>query len=446
MVPRCAREASLPAASRDTILFALTVVRPQPVQSGGGFCAVRVHSREDTDVRRRPGRPSERRHPAGAHRPRRRSARIPQVVLRVPHPVLRGEGARGLGALPVDGAEPRLADFADDVPRHGPRPRERRAHHRRPRPEAGDRGGPRAAALAPRPAPSAGAVQGGNGLRPDLPRQPRRALRPRPVREPAERGLPVLRGVAGPQRDDVPRIGDAPRQRELRVLRRREDARGRARPGLLPAPRRARDPRDRVGMTAATPDVFTLTGGAVLSLAALAVSGFLGAYVFGLNPRGSANRAVLVVMMAFVVWDLGEAVQRAFASMSPDALFLWARVEWTAIALVPAALYHLAVTYPVRPRRFRLPWTLAAIYLPFVSWAYLVLGTKLIIDGMSSNWLGPSARVAPTYVYFAPLFFVWMFTSVMLFVRSWWRVRKTPSRRVLGIVLLGLFLGTVPAA
>ena len=73
-------------------------------------------------------------------------------------------------------------------------------------------------------------------------------------------------------------------------------------------------------MTVATSDVFMLTGGAVLSLAALAVSGFLGAYVFGLNPRGSANRAVLIVMIAFVVWDLGEAVQRAFPSMSPDEI------------------------------------------------------------------------------------------------------------------------------
>ncbi|HEX9339754.1 MAG TPA: DUF835 domain-containing protein [Thermoplasmata archaeon] len=195
-----------------------------------------------------------------------------------------------------------------------------------------------------------------------------------------------------------------------------------------------------------TSDVFTLTGGGVLSLAALAVSGFLGAYVFGLNPRGPANRAVVVVMIAFVTWDLGEAVLRSFASMSPDALFVWARVVWTAITLVPAALYHLAVTYPARPPRFRRPWVLLAIYLPFVAWAYLVVGTDLIIAGMSSNWLGPSARVAPTYVYFAPLFFVWMFTSVMLFVGSWWRVRKTPSRRVQGVVLLGLLLGTVPAA
>src|SRR5439155_1480312 len=64
----------------------------------------------------------------------------------------------------------------------------------------------------------------------------------------------------------------------------------------------------------------------------------------------------------------------------------------------------------------------------------------------SSNAFGPSARVAPTYVYLAPVFFVWMFTSVMLFVRSWWKVRKTPSRWVFGVVLLGLIAGTVPAA
>jgi|GEM_PF-1447151 len=192
---------------------------------------------------------------------------------------------------------------------------------------------------------------------------------------------------------------------------------------------------------------FVLSAGAILPLGALFVSAFLGAYVFGLNPRGSANRSVLFVMIAFVLWDLGEIVQRSFAiDTDPNAILFWARVTWVAIALVPATLYHLALTYPTKSDWIRKPWALAAIYAPFVVWAYLISMTGLIIDGVSSNVFGPSARVATTYTYFAPIFGIWMFVGVALFVRSYWQVRKGPSRRMLGVVLGGLLLGTVPAA
>src|SRR5438552_7650353 len=200
-------------------------------------------------------------------------------------------------------------------------------------------------------------------------------------------------------------------------------------------------------MTAGASVAFVLNLGAALPIVALFVSAFLGAYVFGLNPRGPANRSVLLVMIAFVVWDVGEVVQRSLApGTSPDVLFFWARVTWVAIAFVPATLYQLALTYPTKADWIRRPWALAAIYVPALAWASLISMTGLVINGMSSNAFGPSARVAPTYAYLAPVFFVWMFTSVMLFVRSWWKVRKTPSRWVFGVVLLGLIAGTVPAA
>src|SRR5438445_4734215 len=200
-------------------------------------------------------------------------------------------------------------------------------------------------------------------------------------------------------------------------------------------------------MTAGASVAFVLNLGALLPIIALFVSAFLGAYVFGLNPRGPANRSVLLVMIAFVVWDVGEVVQRSLApGTSPDVLFFWARVTWVAIAFVPATLYQLALTYPTKARWIRRSWALAAIYVPGLAWASLISMTGLVINGMSSNAFGPSARVAPTYAYLAPVFFVWMFTSVMLFVRSWWQVRKTPSRWVFGVVLLGLIAGTVPAA
>src|SRR2546428_4347641 len=200
-------------------------------------------------------------------------------------------------------------------------------------------------------------------------------------------------------------------------------------------------------MTAGGPAELVLTLGAMLPWAALGVSAFPGAYVLGLNPRRSANQSAFLVMLAFIIWDLGEIVQRSFApGTSSDALFFWARVTWIGIVLVPATLYHLALTYPSRSPWFRGPWALAAIYAPFVFWAYLVTSTDLIISGMSANAFGPSARIASTYGYFAPFFGTWMFSGVLLFVRSWWRVRKTPSRSMQSVVVLGLFLGTVPAA
>ncbi len=199
-------------------------------------------------------------------------------------------------------------------------------------------------------------------------------------------------------------------------------------------------------MTAGAAGEFVLSLGAALPIVALVVSAFLGAYVFGLNPRGSANRSVVVVMGAFAMWDLGEVIQRSLSPNTPtEVLFFWARFTWVAIALVPATLYHLALTYPSR-RPWSPPWFFAAVYAPFVAWAYLITMTYLIIDGVSANAFGPSAHVAPTYAYFAPIFGAWMFTGVALFLRSWWQVRKSPGRRMLGVVVGGLLLGTVPAA
>src|SRR3972149_6448611 len=98
-------------------------------------------------------------------------------------------------------------------------------------------------------------------------------------------------------------------------------------------------------MTAA-PGEFVLTIGEGVPIVALVVRGFLGAYVFGLTPRGAANRSVLFVMFAFALWDVGEVVQRAFAAgTSPDSLFFWARGTWLGLALVPAPPFPLALTY-----------------------------------------------------------------------------------------------------
>ncbi|HKW43012.1 MAG TPA: DUF835 domain-containing protein [Thermoplasmata archaeon] len=200
-------------------------------------------------------------------------------------------------------------------------------------------------------------------------------------------------------------------------------------------------------MTAWFPDAVYLTFGASISLLALVVSAFLGAYVFGLNPRGPANRSFVLVMFAFVLWDLGELVLRSSSpGTSPATLFLWTRVMWLGVSLVPATLYHLVLSYPRRHLWLGGPIALVVSYLPYLAWVYLIGFTNLVIDGVTHNAFGPSAHVAPTYAYFTPFFGIWMFSAVALFVREWWQVRKTPRRIMLGVVVGGLILGTVPAA
>src|SRR2546427_3272747 len=84
--------------------------RPLPGTAGRvgrGFRTVPGH-RQDSYVCRRPGRSSERRDPAWTYRPGRRTSGLPEILVRLPHPLPRGEGALGLWPGPVDGAEPRV--------------------------------------------------------------------------------------------------------------------------------------------------------------------------------------------------------------------------------------------------------------------------------------------------------------------------------------------------
>src|SRR3972149_1361993 len=304
-------------------------------RGGGG-------SSRDADGSRRPGAP-----------------RVLQGAPRVPNPVPTGDRPRGFLPLLVDGTEPRIPRGADGVPRHGPREGEGGPRDRCPRAPTRTRGAPRAAPRPPRAAPPARTVQGGDGLRPPRDRLPRRPVRPHPVREPAERDLPVLRGAPGARGDDVPRVGDGPGQQPARAGRRggvprrhdrppapqggrlrdehvrapvqgrREDARGASRPRLLSPPRRARELRDRLGVGGPVVAV-----GAVMSLIAFGVSVFLALYVRGVGSRASANRAFFVLMFAFALWDFTEAITRALPGDTSEAILEpWIFATWMGVVL-----------------------------------------------------------------------------------------------------------------
>ena len=189
-----------------------------------------------------------------------------------------------------------------------------------------------------------------------------------------------------------------------------------------------------------------ITQGAALSLFALGVSGFLAVYVLGVNPRGHANRAFFILMMSFVLWDASEAIARAMPEGVPSAsVYPFVQGVWVGISLVPAALIHIALTYPEETRWLRRPAAFVLVYAPVVAWAYLIFRTDWLIAGVSPSSLGPGARVGSHYLVLAPLYAAWFYVSVALFVGGWWRVRKGRMRRMQGVVVAGLLVGTIPA-
>ncbi len=175
------------------------------------------------------------------------------------------------------------------------------------------------------------------------------------------------------------------------------------------------------------------------------MSAFLGIYVLGQNPRRFANRSFFALMMTFSWWDACEGIERAIpATAAPGAVFPWAQGVWLGISAVPAALMQLAVAYPETPPWFRRR-ILLLIYAPIVGWAYLIFGTGHLISGETAGTFGPGAVVGDLYLPLSIVYAAWFYLSVGLFVVNWWRVRGSPMRRMQGVVVLGLLVGSIPA-
>lgn len=175
------------------------------------------------------------------------------------------------------------------------------------------------------------------------------------------------------------------------------------------------------------------------------MSAFLAVYVLGTRPRAAPNRAFFALMMTFVWWDACEAVERAIPSGGAPALvYPWVQGVWLGISAVPAALMSLALVYPEKRPWFR-PAYVPLVYAPVLGWAYLIFGTSHLIAGVGPGFLGPDALVGDAYPVLASLYAAWFYLSVALFVSDWWRVRGSNLRRMQGVVVLGLLLGSIPA-
>jgi uncharacterized protein DUF835/histidine kinase-like protein len=187
--------------------------------------------------------------------------------------------------------------------------------------------------------------------------------------------------------------------------------------------------------------------GAALSLGALVVSASLGAYVLALGPRRSANRAFFLLMLVFVWWDASEAILRFMPTGSSAAsLRPWLDAEWIGIAATPAALLHVALTYPQARPWLRLPWSLPLLYAPVLGWGLVIVFSDSLVSGLTMNAFGPSGLVGPGYPVLVVVYALWLAAGVFLFLRALWRLRRSEWWVRQAVVAIGLLATVIPAA
>src|SRR3989442_14960300 len=95
------------------------------------------------------------------------------------------------------------------------------------------------------------------------------------------------------------------------------------------------------------------------SAASLIATASLVAYIVARVPRTPTRLPFVLLMVAFAMWDLGEAVVRFAPAASLGALEPWIRLQWVGISLTSGTFLHFALNFsagkPPPPGRRGLP-------------------------------------------------------------------------------------------
>src|SRR3989304_4346866 len=125
----------------------------------------------------------------------------------------------------------------------------------------------------------------------------------------------------------------------------------------------------------------TLWGAA--SAASLIATTALAVYIVVRVPRPPTRLPFVLLMIAFAMWDLGEAVVRLAPASSPEALLPWIQLQWVGIALPSGTFLPFPLNFATgRPLRTR-PWLLPVTYGVSAVVAPLVLATGWIVEGVA---------------------------------------------------------------
>jgi PAS domain S-box-containing protein len=173
----------------------------------------------------------------------------------------------------------------------------------------------------------------------------------------------------------------------------------------------------------------------ITALCSLAV----GMYVLRRDWTSRLAEAVFAGTAALSVWLGGFGLM--YLAADESTAFLWARVAYYAVPLLPGAIY-LYITIGLRhyQREKALVWVLLLTALAFVG---LTHTTRLLISGVERHWWGYYAAFGPAGPYFVAYF---GFVIVLGLAKLRSRLRDTPKKSVFYRRIAMSFLGSLAAS
>ena len=182
-----------------------------------------------------------------------------------------------------------------------------------------------------------------------------------------------------------------------------------------------------------------MTPWAAASLAGLFATVALAVYIVARVPHTATRLPFVLLMAAFGIWDLGEAVVRlAPAGPAGAALLPWIRVEWVGISLTSGSFLHFALNLVSgRPLRERV-WHVPLVYAVSGVVSALVLGTDAIVAGVAPEYsTGPVALLGGGYPVAALWYETWFASTFVILFRAYRRSGSEDFRlRVRSFVLV----------
>src|SRR2546422_3307949 len=165
------------------------------------------------------------------------------------------------------------------------------------------------------------------------------------------------------------------------------------------------------------------------SAASLIATAALVAYIVARVPRTPTRLPFVLLMVAFAMWDLGEAVVRFAPAASLDSLGPWIRLQWVGISLTSGTFLHFALNFSAGKPLLHARWRLPIAYAVSAVVAPLVVGTNLLVAGIAEGPLGPVARVGFAYPVAAGLYEAWFAFTVAVLLRAYLRSQSPEIRR-----------------
>ena len=157
---------------------------------------------------------------------------------------------------------------------------------------------------------------------------------------------------------------------------------------------------------------------AVFPLIALVINATLGIYIINKNPKSRVNQIFTLLLLGFVLWDIGEAVANS-TLLSKDATLTWVKIKWIGVSFMGGFYLHFALIFPEKRIILENKFVYVLLYLPCIVFLCLDWGTDLLIKGVAEKYWGYFEIVGVAFNVFSLYFEIVLILGVYLFYKAY---------------------------